>query len=487
MYRAPGGSFRMTKVEYRLSLNAQADLSATSVLPPLLQKGCNNAMRSLGMSRKVPLIALLTMFSLSSIIGLGLARQSQPVYAQIPIKHIVYMVKENHSFDNYFGAFPGVNGATTGRAKIHGVDKVIPLNPALDQPSDYCHLFQCAQTDYDGGQMDAFNLEGLNPPVGASCNISPYGCYQVGSQSFIPNYWKLAQNYVLNDNAFSALRGPSFPNHLYTVAAASGPDISRSAINNPTNHGKDGWGCDAPSASRVQLYNGSQVFPCFSFPTLADEMQAAHISWKYYAATNNDHGYVWSALDAFQSIRRSNLWQTNVVPYTQFAQEARSGQLPAFSWLTTPVQYSEHPPASTCLGEDWTSKQINAVMQGPDWLSTVIVLTWDDYGGFYDHVPPQNVDQLGLGFRVPYMVISPYAYAQGNPSHPHIDHTALDLTSVLDFAELIFNLPHLGSRKWSGQALLSALDFSQIHDPKVILPPLTCGHSKPFQLPLNDN
>lgn len=397
--------------------------------------------------------------------------------AQMPIKHIVFMIKENHSFDNYFGVFPGANGALSGLIKVNGVERRIPLNPAVDQPQGYCHEFPCAKVDYDQGKMDAFNLGSI-----ANCNTPPYECYQVGSQRFIPNYWKLAQTYVLGDDAFSSLRGISFPNHLFTVAAAAGPTIPQSVIENPTG---SPWGCDASSSVKVQLFNGSYVFPCFAadFKNLADELQAAGVSWKYYGAGPQDAGYVWSTLDAFSSIRDSGLWKTNVVDERQFAKDARAGNLPAFSWLTSTFDDSEHPPASTCVGENWTSRQVEAVMQGPDWSSTVIVLAWDDFSGFYDHVAPPNVDQLGFGFRVPFLIISPYAYAASNPSNPHIDHQQLDFASVLNFAEKLFNLPPLGSRGPAVGDLLSALDFTQAHDPAVPLTQRACGHVRPFKPP----
>lgn len=411
--------------------------------------------------------------------GFGPSKPAQKASLINPIKHIVFMVKENHTFDNYFGSFPGVNGATTGVVKVNGVDQTIPLNPAVDQSPGYCHLFDCAAVDYDSGKMDAFNLGSASDlkDKPSSCAQPPYPCYQVGSQSFTPNYWTLAQDFLLDDNAFSSLRGPSFPNHLFTVASASGPDIPHSAINNPS----DFWGCDSPSDSRVQLYNGQQVFPCFGsqFHNLADEMQAAHVSWKYYAPPSSDPGYVWSSLDAFRDIRESNLWQTNVVNFHQFTADASNGSLPNFSWVTTSVNYSEHPPYSTCAGENLTSQMLNAVMAGPDWLSTVVVLTWDDFGGFYDHVAPRTIDQLGYGFRVPFIVISPYAYDGSNSSNPHVSHVFFSFSGVLNYAERIFKLPHLGYRGGNGDDLSDVLDFSRVHNSKIILPPRNCPTPKP--------
>lgn len=225
-------------------------------------------------------------------------------------------------------------------------------------------------------------------------------------QRDIPNYFAYAHDFVLADHMFSSLHGASFPNHLYTVAAQFGGAIGN--IKNALGR----WGCDSPAGAAVEVIdnNGSitEQYPCFDFQTLADSLEVAGISWKYYAPEQGESGYIWSTLDAIDHIRNSSLWSEHVVPYTEFVTDARNGQLPAVSWLVTTAPLSEHPPHSTCQGENWTVQQINAVMRGPDWNSTVIFLTWDDFGGFYDHVPPPNVDEFGFGPRVPLLIISPF-------------------------------------------------------------------------------
>lgn len=406
-----------------------------------------------------PLLLLLVMVGAQQ-------RQGGPPRARAttPIQHVVFLIKENHSFTQMFGNFPGVNGqTTTGVVKINGVDQTIPLNVAPDKPVNYCHLFNCAAKDYDGGAMDAFNLGDK------ACASPPYLCYQENNQSTIPNYWSYAQHFVLGDEMFSSLQGPSFPNHLYTVAAASGPDAPHSAIGNPTPN-YHVWGCDAPSNVTVLLLNGSKVFPCFNFNTLMDTMDAAGVSWRYYTPQKGDAAYQWDAADAFSQDRLS----PNVVPVSQFATDAASGNLPAMSWLIAPDSASEHPSMSTCAGENWAVKEINAVMNGPNWASTAIFLTWDDFGGFYDSVPPQHIDQLGLGFRVPLIVISPYAHAGDNPADAHISHDQYEFSSVLRFAEEVFNLPSLGRRDVSAGDLMQAFDFSQVWNAPLLLTARTC-------------
>lgn len=367
------------------------------------------------------------------------------------IQHIVFIVKENRTFDNYFGKFPGAEGTTTG--VIH-TGEVIPLAHAPDrQPHDIGHSFQNAVTSINGGAMDSFDLI----PNGRDLT----GYVQFDEED-IPNYFAYARYFSLADQMFSSLTGPSFPNHLYTVGAQSG-----GAINNPSSGGV--WGCDSPPGATVQVMDDqgtvTRVFPCFDFKTLADSLEDAGVSWRYYAPSQGQSGYIWSAFDAIDHIRNTPLWQEHVVPPSQFVLDAVNGNLPAVSWLVIGSGLSEHPPASACAGENWTVDQLNAVMQGPDWGSTAVFLTWDDFGGFYDHVPPPMVDNFGFGPRVPLIVISPYA----KPGH--ISHTVYEFSSLLKFAELRFRLPPLTERDALANDLLDSFNFRQ--DP---LPPLILEH-----------
>lgn len=409
------------------------------------------------------------------IIGIGFKLwpyTTQRTYAQSPIQHIVIILKENHSFDSYFGAYPGVNGTTTGKVKVSGIVSTIPLGPFQDKPPDYPHGWGNAHKAYDTGKMDNFNQ--------GACNTAPYPCYQEAQRTDLPNYWSYADNFVLGDNAWSDLEGPSFPNHMYSLAGASGIDLQHSAIANPTNN-KGSWGCDAPTAATVKLYNGTTQYPCFSgITTMPDELTAAGISWNYYAPQAGQNGYIWNALDPFsQDDPNTALWQAHDKPSTQFITDVQSGNLPAVSWVIAPGPQSEHPGTggnvfSMCSGENWTVQQINAVMQSPFWANTVIFVTWDDYGGFYDHVAPPSVNPLGLGFRVPFLVISPFANVAADAgTHPHIDHDQLELASTLKFIEEIFNLPSLGTRDAHAGDLMTALNFN-VTNPPLILSQRSC-------------
>ena len=378
------------------------------------------------------------------------------------IKHIVFIVKENRTFDNYFGTFPGADGATSG---IISTGDVVQLGHAPDvTPHDIDHSFQAAVKAIDGGAMDRFDLINGGNVNGELLAYTQY------TEDDIPNYFQYARNFVLGDEFFSSLTGPSFPNHLYTVGAQSG-----GAINNPANAGSPArWGCDSPANSRVAVMDPddgtvSHVYPCFDFDTLADRLEARGLRWKYYAPGEGQSGYIWSALDAIGHMRLTSLWDQHVVATEQFIQDAQNGQLPAVSWVVTKSGLSEHPPASVCLGENWTVEQLNALMQGPEWNSTVVFLTWDDFGGFYDHVAPPVVDNFGFGPRVPLLIISPWV----KPGL--ITHTTLEFSSVLKFIEQRFDLDPLTQRDQNANDLTGVFDFHQDPLPPLILDTRQCG------------
>src|ERR1700681_3082253 len=375
------------------------------------------------------------------------------------IEHIVFIIKENRSFDTYFGTFPGADGAMTGRTSK---GEVVPLTRTPDHmPFDLGHSWEDAIKAIDASKMDRFDLV-VNGNVDGE--MLPYTQMR---ESDIPNYFAYARNFVLADHMFSSLRGPSLPNHLFTVAAHAG-----GAIRKPrTNEGI--WGCDAGPDELVDVMDSkgeiSKEPPCFDLPTLADRLEAANVSWKYYAPTRGQEGYLWSALDAIKHIRNTSLWTSKVVPDGQFVEDARNGRLPAVSWLVTGVA-SEHPPYSTCKGENWTVEQLNAVMEGPDWASTAVFLTWDDFGGFYDHVPPPSVDKFGLGPRVPLLIISPYA-RKGK-----VIHTQYEFSSFATLVEKRFSLAPLTERDQKANDMLDSFDFAQQPLPSVILHPRSCPH-----------
>ncbi|HZP64080.1 MAG TPA: alkaline phosphatase family protein [Terriglobales bacterium] len=370
--------------------------------------------------------------------------QPRPAADLSSIKHFIFIVKENRSFDHLFGAFePPPYGATTG---LTSTGQVIPLGRSPDvTPRDIGHSWLATLQAMNNGKMDSFDLIGAASPSLACTANQDYLCYTQFTQQDIPNYWAYARNFVLADQHFSAIHAESFPSHLYTVAAQSGGVIS--------NISKNGIGCDTPGAAVTVIDTQGHVssqFPCFSFQTLADTLEAANISWKYYA----DGESIWNPLDAIDSIRNTSLWQ-KVVPSDQLLTDAANGTLPSVSWVVTGSPWMEHPTRSMCAGENWTVQHLNAIMQGPDWNSTVVFITWDEFGGFYDHVPPPQTDYYGLGPRVPLLIISPYA----RPGY--ISHTQYEFASFLKLVEERFNLAPLTLRDQTANDTLDSFDFAQ--------------------------
>jgi phospholipase C len=379
------------------------------------------------------------------------------------IEHIVFIVKENRSFDNYFGTFPDAEGATTG---IISTGEEIPLGHSPDRmPRDLGHEWDDTHLAIDDGKMDRFDLI-----TGGNVGHDFLSMSQLLA-SDIPNYWSYAEHFALGDHMFSSLAGPSFPNHLYTVAAQSGGVF--------TNPNALQWGCDAPVSATVGVMasNGdtSRKAPCFELMTVADRLETAGISWRYYAPGRGQAGYIWSTLDAIGHIRNSSLWADRVMSDDQFLEDASNGALPSVSWLVPDFGVSDHPGrpslgrGSICEGENWTVQHINAIMQGGNWPSTAIVLVWDDFGGFYDHVPPPTVDTYGLGPRVPLIVLSPYV-KEGT-----VSHTVYESGSVLQLIENRYKLKALAKRDVEAHSLLDMFDFTQVPAPPLVLPLRDCS------------
>ena len=362
-----------------------------------------------------------------------------------PIKHVVFIIKENHSFDNIFARFPGADG--TSYAKDDSRQVRLGVTPD-HLPFDIAHSGNAASFAVNGGKMNRFFRLAGAEQLGHDYADTAY------TQSEIPNYWAYAKHFTLADHFFSTIMGPSFPNHLAEIAAQSG-----GAIDNPHGQTNGSWGCDATGASLVRVMTAAgnvvQEAPCFNFKTLADEADAAGVSWKYYAASPGSSGYIWAAFDAIRHIRYGPDWAQADVPDTQFVSAVASGKLPNITWLTTSFANSDHPPASMCQGENWTVQQINAIMNSKFWDSTAIVLTWDDFGGFYDHVPPPQINNIAFGPRVPAIVISPYSRAGT------VVHNTYDFSSMLLFAEDVFDLNKLPEYAPSIPSISGMFDFHQ--------------------------
>lgn len=386
------------------------------------------------------------------------------------IQHVIFIVKENRSFDHMFGLFPGANGAT--QATI-STGAVIPLGVAQDtMDRDIDHLWYSAWTGIDGGKMDRFDLI-----PGANANGDYLGETEFNSTQ-IPNYYSYAGYYVLADNMYSSLTGPSLPNHLYTIAAQSGGVYNLPSRGPNVQNWQVSWGCDAPANETVPVMDSNgvvtQPFPCFDFETLGDELISAGVSWLYYAPVFNTLGYNFNTYDTINHIRNTSLWSQYDVPTSQFLTDVAGGTLPSVSWLIAGGVDSEHPPNSMCEGENWTVQQVNAILQSPLYKNnTAIFITWDDFGGFYDHVDPPAVDEYGLGLRVPLIIISPYA-RKGAGGSGMISHTQYEFSSVLKFIEEDFGVPPLTTRDASANDTTDSFNFTQVPRAPLILTPRTC-------------
>jgi phospholipase C len=386
------------------------------------------------------------------------------------IRHIIFLVKENHTFDNLFGGYPGANGAILAREGSRRVRMAATPNQVK---VDLYHSGWAAAVAVDHGRMDDFYKARYAFQNGVDVADSRY------RRQEIPNYWRYAQTFTLADDFFSTILGSSFPNHLATIA---GTGLKTLAEPNHVTGTEWSWGCDAPTGTTVQYVSHGRLSnerPCFShIQTLADEANAGHVSWRYYAAPRGRVGYIWSTFDEIKHIRYSPQWTTNVKPTASFLNDIDSGNLANVTWLIPRFDDSDHPPAGMCQGENWTVEMLNAIMRSKFWSSTVVVLTWDDFGGFYDHVAPPRESKYMLGPRVPAIIISPY-------SRPgYIDGAQFDFRSVLKFAENTFHLPHVATFNRGVNSIGRALDYSQKPRPGMILRVRKCPALSTSKVPV---
>ena len=407
-----------------------------------------------------------------------------------PIKHVIFLVKENHSFDNYFGRYPGAEGATRGKTldcdNGNAPGPTVELTPApYNYPHDLGHAFAPGLTAINGGAMNGFNC------VAYGDDLTGYTQF---SRQTLPAYWALADRFVLADHFFTSMYGPTFPEHLYTVAAQSyGIVDNKTTVDTPGNY------CDDASehtrrfpiedlttkdtktimdleehflddpANPFEIYAYWVDTPtCINIKVLPDQLEKAGISWKYYALPNQ-----WmNALQAVRHVRYGPMWDRVQDPSTILT-DLRDRDLPAVSWLIPPEgNANEHPggDVNICIGENWTVQYLNALFDSSEWRSTAVVIVWDDFGGFYDHVVPPHYDVMGLGPRTPALIISPYTVAGDNPDGGAIDSTVYEFSSVLRFIEELHGLEPMTDRDAQASPLAGAFDFSQ--PPRLDVPKL---------------
>jgi phospholipase C len=380
------------------------------------------------------------------------------------IKHVVIIVQENRSLDNLFATFPGADGATSGKGK-HGTVQLVKY--PLKDPVDIEHYFGTFLTEYDKGKMDGFGS--INFADGRPAGNWPY--QYVNPDDIVP-YWTMAQQYTLSDEMFETQSSGSFVAHQDLIAGDTAINPSEVLVNLPTYQP---WGCDAPKGTVTsllkaprQILENEGPFPCLTYKTMRDTLDAKGVSWKYYAPTfkYRGGGWLWTAFDAIHDVRYGPEWETNVsTPETNVLADAQSGKLPAVSWVIPDYKNSDHPLSNSNTGPAWVASVVNSIGENPNlWKNTAIIITWDDWGGFFDHVTPNQIDLQGLGFRVPMLVVSPYA----RPGH--ISHTHYEFGSILKFVESIYGLQSLGTTDVRAASMLDCFDFHQKPIPFSVVP-----------------
>ena len=381
------------------------------------------------------------------------------------IKHVVVIVKENRSFDNLFGRFPGANGTTTA---VRSDGTRIPLAKAPDAyPHDIGHDFISGVVAVDGGTMRGYDF------ISGNTDDSSYTQLR---RDQIPNYWALAKHFELGDRMFSSMYGPTIPEHLYLTAATALRTVQNKIDPDPGH----GYYCQDPREQFLKLLKDpriprwektsnvdalkslmKKIRACLDIHTIFPKLEKAGATWRYYALPNFFNEEL-----AVKQMVRTFRWRNVVNPKT-FIGDARSGDLPNVSYLTPPPTYNDHPTnpnRSICIGENWLVKQVNAIQEGPAWKSTAVFLVWDDFGGLYDHVSPPHVDDMGFGPRVPLIVISPWA-KQGVDDHTY------EFSSLLAFMEKRWDIKPLTKRDAAADDMTNAFDFHQAPLGKLILKP----------------
>ena len=381
------------------------------------------------------------------------------------ITHVIYIVQENRSFDNLFQGFPGADTVSSGPNSSGQTITLQPVSLKTVYEIDHSAFAMFDACDGTGSvpgtncKMDGFNNE---PSYGGPNN--PQYAYVPHSES--KPYFDMAREWVVGDRMFQSQLDESFVAHQYVIAAQAqaSVDLPASLI----------WGCGGgnydvvPTITQQRSPYGPEQLACFDYTTLGDELDNAHLSWRFYAARyGNDrggNGGTWSAYQAVKHIFKGADWKKDVIsPNWRFITDVRKGKLANFTWITPDCAESDHLECGGGYGPSWVSALVDTVGASKFWDSTAIFIQWDDWGGWYDHVAPKYKDYDGLGFRVPLLVISPYAKKN------HVSHTHYETASVLRFAEDLYGLPQMAAAdKRATSPAGDCFDFSQ--PPRAFVP-----------------
>jgi phospholipase C len=371
------------------------------------------------------------------------------------IQHIVFIVQENRSFNNLFYEYPGATTAKSGPCVdlTSGKTYTYTLHEeTLATPWDVSHGLQDAKTAYNKGAMNGFCNE--------YADSKPFSDVQyayVPSKETAP-YWDMAKQYVLADHMFSSQMDGSFVAHQYLIAGWAGGAYNLPAV--------APWGCDSASSNVVGLANGagqpiSITFPCFTYKTIGGELDSKNVGWSVYAPcdkpkSNPNLGYYLDGYDAIKAVRDGPDWSKDIhCPETAILTAVKKGDLADVTWVIPSAKLSDHAGYSSDRGPSWVTSVVDAIGESKFWSTTAIFVTWDDWGGWYDPVPPPQLDWDGLGMRVPLLCISPYAKSN------YVDHTQYEFGSLLKFVEERYGLPSLGQTDQRASAPAGCFDMTQ--------------------------
>ena len=375
-----------------------------------------------------------------------------PTYSQ-RFKHVVVIFQENRTPDNLFHGFPNADIADSG---VNSAGQSIPLTQ-IDLANDYdlSHAHPAFVDMYDGGKMDGADKITISCVAGAVSCPPPNPQFMYVNPSEVQPYFQLGEQYAFGDRMFQTNQGPSFPAHQFIIAGTSAPTASSDlfASENPFR----GAGCVAAVGSLVTLIDplgneNQQIYPCFEHPTLMDLLDVQMVTWRYYAPSA---GSIWTGPNAIQHIRSGSDWANVIIPQTQVLTDILNGQLAQVTWVIPDGADSDHAASNNGTGPSWVASIVNAVGTSQYWSDTAIIITWDDWGGWYDHVAPSIYDSYEYGFRVPLIIVSPYT-KQG-----YVSHVTHDFGSILKFIEEIFKLPSLGYADARADDFSDCFDLSQ--------------------------
>ncbi len=374
------------------------------------------------------------------------------------IDHIIVIVQENRSVDDLFQFLPGANTQSWG---LNSNNQRVSLEPdAITAPYDIEHNHDIAwRREYNNGAMNGFDRDLSVCSNHKRCPRHNVRAYGYVPQDEVQPYYTMAEEYAFGDKMFETSEAGSFPAHQYIVSGTStifdgAPDR---ASENP---GHELGGCDSPPNTLVRVINEKggerkKVYPCFDRRSIFTLLDSAGISWHYYQAHTGAH--LWNAVDALEPIWSDTLeYEANViVPPPQVLNDTKNGKLSSVVFVTPSAAQSDHADVTDGSGPSWVASVVNAVGESQYWKSSAIIVTWDDWGGWYDHVKPTVRNSLELGFRVPVIVISPYAKAR------YVSHTPLEFGSILKFIEETYDLGSLETTDRDANDLSDCFDFGQ--------------------------